>query len=122
MGAFTEDLKAEVSSTPYTTGTMELNGKTVKLAAKPLTALDMVAIKRAHPDFGSNPTLEGMVDLLIRKAQAGDEDGGAAFDKADKPFLMRLNMNVIGGIFGELFGQQMEATNDETTVDGKKNT
>lgn len=122
MGVFTEDLKAEVSSTPYTTASLELNGKAVTLCAKPLTALDMVAIKRAHPDFGNNPTLEGMVDLLIRKAQANDEDGGLAFDKADKPFLMRLNMNVIGGIFGDLFGQQMDATNDEKTVDEKKNT
>ena len=122
MGYLTEDLKAAVSQTPFTTATFDLNGKTIQLAAKPLTASDMVSIKRAHPDFGNNPTLEGMVDLLILKARMEDGEGEKAFDKLDKPFLMRLDMTVIGQLFGDLFAKQMEASASEDTVSEKKRT
>lgn len=120
MGVFTEVLQAHLSTTQFTQATMELGDKVITLAAKPLTAADMMAIKRAHPDFGNNPTLEGMVDLLILKARVEDGDGQKAFDKADKPFLLRLDMNLIGNVFGDLFSKQMAATSDESTVDEKK--
>lgn len=120
MGALTELLKATLSSTPYTTANLELDGMVKVLAAKPLTPMDMVSIKRAHPDFGTNPTLEGMVDLLIIKARLDDAEGQRAFDKVDKPLLMRLDMNLIGQVFGDLFSKQMAAANDEDTVSEKK--
>lgn len=120
MGIYLEDLKSEVSNIPLTSGSLTINEKTIALVAKPLTANDMVSIKRAHPDFGTNPSIDGMIDLIILKARPENDQDTRAFDKADKPFLMRLSMNVIGTLFGELFGSQMEAANSEDTVSEKK--
>lgn len=120
MGVLSEKLKAAISAQVATEATIELDGESIQIAARPLTAADMVAIKRAHPDFTNNPTFEGMVDLLILKARMGDGDGEKAFAKDDKPFLMRLNMGVIGSAFHDLFANQITTTSDETIVDEKK--
>ncbi len=120
MGVLSEKLKAAVSAQVATEATIELDGEAIAIAARPLTAGDMVAIKRAHPDFTNNPTFEGMVDLLILKARMGDGEGEKAFGKDDKQFLMRLKMDVIGSAFHDLFATQITATSDESTVDEKK--
>jgi hypothetical protein len=120
MGMFTEELKRHVSAIPMTSASMEIEGVVRHFVAKPLTAQDMVSIKRAHPDFGMNPSLEGMIDLIILKTRSADDETTKVFDKADKPFLMLFGMDAIGQLFGDLFGSQMRANDSEETVAEKK--
>lgn len=112
MGVLLEDLKAELASITETTAEFEVNGRKVTLVAKPLTPADMTEITKRHRDFVSNPNMEGMIDLLIRKARI-DGQSTKAFDAADKPFLMKLPTTKIGDLFTTLFGEQLEKDADE---------
>ncbi len=118
MGRFSDALKAEVSSYADSVWTGELGGTTVTLTATPLTPKDMTAIRRQHPDFQMNPSLAGMVDLILMKAR--DESGEKAFDLTDKPFLLRVSASKIGEIFGGLFGAQFEAEDEQGFEERKK--
>jgi hypothetical protein len=81
--------------------------------------MDMTQISRKHPNFAQAPSLEGMVDLLILKSRdAGDN---TAFDKTDKPLLMRCGTTKIGDIFSGLFGDQMDEYTEEDLDDAVKN-
>lgn len=120
MGILNEDLQAEVAKVAETSTELVLNSKTYVLVSKPITPLDMQAITRVHRDFASNPNMEGMVDLLIRKARI-EGANGPAFDKTDKPFLMRLSTNIIGEIFRNLFGDQLDVDADEDIEEKKGN-
>lgn len=114
MGKFNELLKATVSEQADSTSELILSGGTVvNLIAKPLRPADFVPLKRNHPDFVSNPTPEGMVELIIAKARDAADDT-PAFDVRDRAFLMRMDTVVIGRIFSDLFGGQMtKAADDE---------
>ena len=113
MGKYNELLKATVAEQNDSSTELVLAGDVVvKLLAKPLRPVDFAGIKRNHPDFMSNPSFEGMVDLIIAKAR-DEQSNEAAFDARDKPFLMRMDTTVIGKAFGDLFGAQMEAKADE---------
>lgn len=121
MGKFNELLKATVAEQPDSSTQLTLAGdKVVSLVAKPLRPIDLTNIKRQHPDFMSNPTLEGMVDLIIAKAR-DREDDAQAFDARDKPFLMRMDSTVITKAFGDLFGAQLEVVADEEIEKKKGN-
>ena len=79
------------------------DGKPAVLYALPLSVLDMAWVQRRHKEFITSMQVEGMVDLIIRKVQ--DEAGDKAFTLEDKPVLMRkVSLNVIAGIFGDLWG------------------
>lgn len=117
MGRFSDNLRNEVSSYANSVWIGELGGTPVTLTATPLTPRDMTQIRRQHPDFQVNPSLAGMVDLLLMKTM--DETGEKAFDLTDKPFLLRVSATKIGEIFGGLFGAQFEAE-DETGFDERK--
>ncbi len=69
--------------------------------AKPLTNKDIMWVGKKHKNFASDPCVEGLVDLLIRKTE--DKDGKKALTVEDKPRLMRAPANAVGKIFGELF-------------------
>lgn len=116
MGRFNEKLKAEAASLGETSTEFEMAGEKITLTARPLTPKDMMMVTRDHPNFQSSPNMEGMVDLLIHKARYDD---APAFDKADKPFLMRLPVDKIGAAFAGLFGSQLEA-DGEDEVEKKK--
>lgn len=118
MGRFSDALRAEVSSYTGSTWTGELGGSLVTLTASPLTAKDMTAIRRAHPDFQVNPSLAGMVDLILLKAR--DEADEKAFDLTDKPILLRMSANKVGEIFGGLFGAQFEPEDEQGFEERKK--
>lgn len=118
MGRFSDALRAEVSSYVGSTWTGELGGQTITLTATPLTPRDMTVVRRQHPDFQVNPSLAGMVDLLVMKAL--DDAGEKAFDLTDKPFLLRTSATKIGEIFGGLFGAQFEAEDEERFEERKK--
>jgi hypothetical protein len=119
MGKFSEALRSEVSSYADSVWTGELGGQTVTILAAPLTPKDMAAVRRSHPDFQVNPSLTGMIELIIMKAK--DEAGDKAFDITDKPFLLRASATKIGEMFGGLFGSQFEPDDEEAFEERKKN-
>lgn len=119
MGRFSDAIRAEVSSYVDSVWTGELGGSQVTLTATPITPKDMTVIRRQHPDFQVNPSLAGMVDLIMMKAR--DEAGEKAFDLTDKPFMLRVSATKIGEIFGGLFGSQFEAEDEQGFEDRKKN-
>ncbi len=118
MGRFSDALRAEVSSYVGTAWTGELGGQTITLTATPLTPRDMTAVRRQHPDFQVNPSLAGMVDLILIKAM--DDTGEKAFDLTDKPILLRTSASKIGEIFGGLFGAQFESEDEQGFEERKK--
>ena len=119
MGRFSDAIKAEISSYAGTSWSGDLGGQTITLTATPITPKDMSVIRRTHPDFQTNPSLAGMLDMIILKAR--DESGEVAFDLTDKPFLMRISASKVGEIFGGLFGSQFEAEDEQGFEDRKKN-
>ena len=104
-------IEAEASSYEGTTWKGTLGGEEVTLHARPLTGADMSYITRKHPEFMLKPSMDGMVDLIIRKAT--DEAGDRAFTVADRVAMTRLTVEKIGEIFGGLFGDQMVEDADE---------
>jgi hypothetical protein len=78
-----------------------------------LTAGDVDKIQRKHKNFIESPTIAGMVDLIIMKAE--DKDGDKLFSLEDKPFLMGEPLNVISELAQQMF-------NDVTSIeDAEKN-
>ena len=118
MGRFSDNLRNEISSYVDTTWSGELGGQVITLSATPLSTKDMTFIRRQHPDFQVNPSLAGMVDLIMLKAH--DTDGNKAFDLTDKPFLLRVSATKIGEIFGGLFGGQFEPDDEAGFEERKK--
>jgi hypothetical protein len=113
-------LKAAVASSGDTKTTMMLGpdlSVAVTIYASPLTPNDLKFIARRHPNFMMQPSMEGMVDLIIQKAR--DDSGQKVFNLENKPDLMRLNSNIITGAFGELFGEQLSSDEDEGARKGK---
>ncbi len=79
------------------------DGEPAVLYAMPLSVLDMKWIQGRHKDFLNSMQVEGMVDLIIRKAE--DKAGEKLFDKEAKPIMMRkVGLSVVAGIFGDLWG------------------
>jgi hypothetical protein len=111
MGIFSDAIRNEVSSYADSEWTGTLGKNTVTIYSKPLTPADLARLGPKHAGFMSSPTLEGMVDLIILKARDGHSN--PAFDKGDKPVMMRFNTNKIGEIFGALFGEQIEMLNED---------
>lgn len=66
-----------------------------------LTCSDLDKLQRKHKDFLTNPTISGMVDMIILKAE--DKDGEKLFTLEDKPFLMREELGTVSRIAGEMF-------------------
>ena len=105
-------LKAAVASTDDTKAVMNFpGGVSVNVYASPLTPNDLKIVGRKHPNFMLQPTMEGMVDLLVQKAKG--DDGAKLFTLEHKPDLMRLSSTVITGLFGDLFGEQMTFDDEE---------
>jgi hypothetical protein len=113
-------LNAAVAETADSESTLVLAGTEVKLFASALTPNDMKIIGRKHPNFMMNPTMEGMVDLIILKARGSD--GQKMFTLEHRPLLMRLPSASVTGVFGELFGEQMTPEDDETRKGNSKAT
>lgn len=71
--------------------------------ASAITAGDLKNIQRKHKNFLNEMTIDGMVDLIILKAQ--DADGKKLFTLEDKIYLMGEPLNVIAGISEKMFGE-----------------
>jgi hypothetical protein len=107
-------LEGEIGSYAEAEWSGELNGTTLTLTAKPLTPADMQFVEKMHKGFSTNPTTDGMIDLIIRKARY---NGETAFVKGKHfALLNRVKVNKIGEIFGALFGDQVTAE-DEAALD-----
>lgn len=119
MGKFSDALKAEIGSYADTEWRGTLGGLDVVIVSKPMTPNDIMRIDRLHPNFAQSPKIDGMVDMIILKAT--DENGDKAFDKTDKPLLMRCGTNKIGEIFAALFSSQMVEQTDEEFEESVKN-
>jgi hypothetical protein len=76
-----------------------------------LTAGDVDRIQRKHKDFINNPTVAGMVDLIIMKAE--DKSGEKLFTLEDKPFLMGEPLNVISAVAEQMFNDVVDAEQAE---------
>jgi len=67
----------------------------------PITAGDINRLQKRHKGFLDNMTVEGMIDLIIMKAE--DQDGKKIFTLEDKPILMRETVGVIADVAGKMF-------------------
>jgi hypothetical protein len=79
----------------------------VSVYSSSLTAGDLHKLQRKHKDFLNTQTIDGMIDLILMKAE--NEDGSKAFTLEDKPLLMREDVNVIAEIAAEMFGDISDA-------------
>ncbi len=70
---------------------------------------DVAWVQRKHKNFLDEMKVEGMVDLIVRKAE--DKDGKKVFTKEDKPLLMRrAKSSTISVLFADLWGDLYEDT------------
>ena len=74
----------------------------LELFAGALTCYDLDRIQKKHKDFLSSQSIEGMVDLIILKAENGD--GDRLFTLEDKPHLMREPLSVVTRVAAEMMG------------------
>jgi hypothetical protein len=127
MSILSQALQSELDATPALTATFELGGKPFKVGSRPLTAADFSAVNKTLPtNLQADPTqFDGQIDMLIRKTYIVDEEGelsgDKAFDKADKPTLKRLRVDVLSGMFRDLFGDQIgdDLYDEDGDGDGK---
>lgn len=77
-------------------------GKPLRLFFASVTARDIERVQRKHPNFLTNTSMAAMVELIIAKCE--NEAGEPAFTIEDKPILMGEPINVIAGLFGNIFG------------------
>lgn len=72
----------------------------LELYSGPLTCYDLDRIQKKHKDFLSTQSIEGMVDLIIMKAE--DKAGERLFTLEDKPHLMRESLAVVSRVSAEM--------------------
>lgn len=113
MSILSQALDDELSETPFLTAEFELGGETHGVGARPLTPADFMAVNKRLPvNLQADPTqFDGQIDMLIRKTLMLDGEGGLTDDKAfsvaDRPKMMRMKVEVIAGMFRDLFGDQI---------------
>lgn len=73
------------------------------LFSTPLLAGEFNRLQKKHPDFLNNMSMEGLVDLILMKAQ--DADGEKCFDFDDKPVLMRQPVSIVSNVAAALMGE-----------------
>ena len=86
-------------------------GKPLEIYASTLTCHDVDRLQKKHKDFLNNMTIEGMVDLIILKAETAD--GEKMFTLEDKPHLMREPILLVSRIAGEVFGSVLSIEEQE---------
>ncbi len=81
------------------------------LYASAITAGDINKLQRKHKNFLNDMTIDGMIDLIIMKAET--KDGERAFSEIDKPFLMREEVNIIATLSAKMFGDVVSVEEQE---------
>lgn len=85
------------------------DGRPLIIYSSPITAGDIDKLQRKHKDFLNNMTINGMVDLIIAKAE--DVEGKRMFTLEDKMHLMGDSVSLIADIAAKMFG-------DVDTIEG----
>jgi len=80
------------------------------LYASAITAGDINKLQRKHKNFLNDMTVDGMVDLIIMKAET--KDGQKAFTLEDKPFLMS-EVSIIAELSAKMFGETVSVEEQE---------
>jgi hypothetical protein len=107
-------IKREIASTDRNSWTGEVAGETVTLYAKPFTPAHTKHLRaKGIPDFVSNPSPEGMVEIIVQFSEF--ESGERAFPKPGvaTPVVMRWGMDKISEIFSDLFGMEFSEDDDD---------
>ena len=78
-----------------------VDGSPLKIYYTTVTGSDIDKVQRQYKDFTTNPSIAGMVQMIIIKAQT--EDGETMFTLDDKPTLMREPIGVLTNVFGCIF-------------------
>lgn len=81
------------------------------LYASAITAGDINKLQRKHKNFLNDMTVDGMVDLIIMKAET--KDGEKAFSLEDKPFLMSEKVSIIAELSAKMFGETVSVEEQE---------
>jgi hypothetical protein len=81
------------------------------LYASAVTAGDINKLQRKHKNFLNDMTVDGMVDLIIMKAET--KDGNKAFTLEDKPFLMSEKVSIIAELSAKMFGETVSVEEQE---------
>ena len=81
------------------------------LYASAVTAEDINKLQRKHKNFLNDMTGDGMVDLIIMKAET--KDGEKAFTLEDKPFLMSEKVSIIAELSAKMFGETVSVEEQE---------
>ena len=115
MGRYTDKLRAQSQGLERNRVSITLGGEQVDIYSLPMTGLDFDWICRQHKDFVENPTVGGIVDLMIRKCT--DEVGEPIFDKQDRPHLMRQDMVWLTMVQNALFPVDDTDLSDERIED-----
>lgn len=78
------------------------DGEPLEIFAGPMTCYDLDRIQKKHKDFLTSQSIEGMVDLIILKAE--NKGGEKLFTLEDKPHLMREPLSVVARVSNDLIG------------------
>ncbi len=79
----------------------------------PITGGEYNKIQKKHKNFADEPTMDGVVDLIIMKAC--DADGNRLFTLEDRVHLMGEDLEVLSDIVSKMF------SGVETIEDAEKN-
>ncbi len=104
MSKFGEQIRAKASSQRSRTEVPEWGDDDAPLVlyATELLCGEFNRLQKKHPDFLNKQTVEGLVDLILMKAQ--DADGEKVFDLEDKAILMRQPVSVVSQVASALMG------------------
>ena len=114
MSILSQALDRELNTVPALSAKFDIGGETFSVGAHPLSAMDFQAVnKKLSVPFQTDPTqFEGMVDMLIRKTRALDDEGlltdNKMFDVGDRAKLMRMKVDKVSAMFAQLFGDQVD--------------
>lgn len=106
-------LTAEISSQEMASWTGELGGQTITLYSKPLSPIDFdILTRRGHANFLTQPTLSGMVEMIMQKSVG--EDGRRIFSpNKHRPLFAKVNQTKIAEMFSALFGDSAVSEDEE---------
>lgn len=82
------------------------DGEPLVLYATPLLAGEFSRLQKKHKDFINNPSVDGLVDLIIMKAQ--DNQGEKVFDIGDRPILLRQPIGIVTTVATSLMGNLLD--------------
>lgn len=115
MGRFTDQLRTQSQNLERNRVSLTIGDEQVDIYSLPMTGSDFDWVCRKHKGFMENPTISGIVDLMIRKCT--DEAGDPIFDLKDRPHLLRQDINWLNEVRVALFPDDETDLSDEAVED-----